>query len=595
MAETNVAAAYELYANGAFKEAEETCLAALQADPTNADAYRLLGRIARDVGRHEQAVQALMFAVRARPNDPYIAGELGMCMVLAGKPEEATTLLEQVAAAIPQDAMSHYWLGRAHLDQFHGARAARSFRTAFELDPLNEELLTLIGVALLSAGRGREAEAWLREYARKHPDSADALLNLASSIRQQTRLDESAQVYSRVLELDPDNAGAIAALSRHHRTKGDYQRAFQLVSEAIDRLGPQPHMVAQFARLSERDGRERDGIAMLERALAQPRLLPQQTIGLHFAMGHLQEKVGDYDAAWAAFERGNSLYPSAYNRERAELNTNELMSTFNAWTLSTMPRATHATDRPVFVVGMPRSGTTLVEQVLSSHPDCFGAGELLILPQLGYEMGRRLGGRWPVELSILNPDLVNEFSGRYLEHLSAVAPDARRVVDKLPHNFEFIGLMSVLFPQARVIHCIRSPLDVCISNYGTPLSPKHSYRPRLDTLGHAYNEYRKLMEHWRDNATIPILDVVYEDVVADLENQARRIIDFVGLPWDDRCLKFYEHSRAVATASTDQVRQPIYKSSQERWRRYEKHLGPLIEALRHGGTNIERPFVIRQM
>ena len=595
MAETTVAAAYELYGRGQFKEAEATCLAALRTDPANPDGYRLLGRLARDVGNHEQAVQALMFAVRARPNDPNIAGELGMSMVLAGRPEEATPLLDQVAAALPQDAMSHYWLGRAHLDQFHGAQAAKCFRTAFEIDPHNDELMTLIGVAMLSAGRGREAEPWLREFARKHPDSPEALLNLAYAIRQQTRLDEAAQIYLRVLEMDPDSAGATAALSRHYRTKGNYEKAFELVSTAIDRLGPQPHMVASYARLCERKDRVQDGIVMLERALSQPRLLPQQSLGLHFAMGHLQEAAGDYDRAWAAYEKGNSLYPATYNSERAEFNTTELQSTFNAWTLSTMPRATIPTDKPIFVVGMPRSGTTLIEQILSSHPDCFGAGELLTLPQLGYELGRRLGGRWPTSLSALTPDVANEFAGRYLEHLNAVAPDALRVVDKLPHNFEFIGLMSVLFPQARVIHCIRSPLDVCVSNYGTPLSPKHAYRSRLESLGHAYNEYRKLMEHWRDNATIPVLDVVYEDVVADLEHQARRIIDFVGLPWDDRCLKFYEHSRAVATASTDQVRQPIYKSSQERWRRFEPHLAPLIETLRKGGTNIERPFIVRQM
>ena len=244
---------------------------------------------------------------------------------------------------------------------------------------------------------------------------------------------------------------------------------------------------------------------------------------------------------------------------------------------------------------MPRSGTSLVEQVLSSHPDCYGAGELLTLSQIAMEMGHRLGGRWPTALANLTPEVANEFSGRYLDHINTLAPDAKRVVDKLPHNFKYIGLMSVLFPGARVIHCIRNPLDVCVSNYGTQLSPIHTWRPRLETLAHAYNQYRSVMEHWRSEATIPILDVVYEDTIADVEKQARRIVDFVGLPWDEQCLKFYEHSRAVRTASTDQVRQPIYQSSKERWRRYEKHLGPLIEGLKKGGTNIERPFAVERI
>ncbi|HZW08940.1 MAG TPA: sulfotransferase [Phycisphaerales bacterium] len=594
MSQATVAGALELYNRGQFKEAEQTCLDALRSDPTNADGYRLLGRIARDVGRYEQAVEALKFAVRARPGDPNLAGELGMSMVLAGKPEEATPLLEQVAAALPNDALSHYWLGRAHLAQFHGARAARHFRTAYELAPQNEEIMSMIGAGLLSAGRGREAEPWLREYARKHPESAEAKLNLASALRQQTRFDEAAQLHQQVLAADPDNAGAIAGLARYYRSQGKYDEALRLVTGALDRLGPKADIATSYAILCERGDRVQDGIAMVERALAQGPLVPQAALGLHFAMGRLQEKAGNYDGAWEAFSRGNALYPNTYNAQRAEFVTNDLMNTFNAWTFSGMPKARIATDKPVFVVGMPRSGTTLVEQILSSHPECFGAGELLILPQLGVELARRLGGRWPAGINAITPELADEYASRYLEHLSAVAPDARRVVDKLPHNFTMIGLMCVLFPQARVIHCIRAPLDVCVSNFATPLSPEHNYRPRLDTLGHAYNEYRKLMEHWRDNATIPILDVVYEDLTADVERQARRIVEFVGLPWDDRCLRFYEHSRAVTTASTDQVRQPIYQSSKERWRHYEKHLGPLIATLKEGGTNIERPFVVQK-
>jgi len=595
MSPPTVAQAFELYREGRFKEAEQACLEALRADPANAEGYRLLGRLARDVERYDQAVEAMKFAVQTRPNDPRIAGELGMTMVLAGKVEEATPLLEQVAAALPNDAMSHYWLGRAYLDQFRGARAARCFRTAFELDPTNDELMTMIGVAMLSAGRGREAEPWLREYARKHPDSPAAVLNVAAALRQQIRTEESAALYVRVLQMDPDNQSAIASLARHYRTKGDYATALRLVSEAIDRLGPQAHIASAYALLCERGGRIEEGIALVERTLAQGAMRPQDALGLHFAMGRLQERAGNYDAAWAAFEKGNALYPATYDPAQAEHAAAELTSTFNAWTLSGMPRASIPTDKPVFVIGMPRSGTTLVEQILSSHPDCFGAGELLVLPQLSQELGRRLGGRWPVALTALTQEAADEFAGRYIEHISALAPEAKRIVDKLPHNFVMVGLMSVLFPQARVIHCIRNPLDVCVSNFATPLSPRHTHRSRLENLGHAYNEYRKLMEHWRDNATIPILDVVYEDTVADVEKQARRIIDFVGLPWDDRCLKFYEHSRAVTTASTDQVRQPIYQGSKERWRRYEKHLGPLIEALRKGGTNIERPFVVQPL
>lgn len=588
--------AFKLHQAGDNSAAEAACVAWLERSPQDVRAMRLLGTIARETDRPEAAVEALGAALQIEPNNPYIAGELAAGLVLANRIEEAIPLLEALVKALPDEAISHFWLGRAYLGQFHGSKAAKEFRRAYELAPDNDNILHMIGLALLSAGRGREAEPWLREFARKHPDSSAAVFDLSVSLQQQVRLEEAVTLYHRALELDPDNAPAIASLVRYYRTNNRYDEALALITAALDRLGPHPALAAVYARVCDRAGKVDHGISVIREILKdREQHSPQRRIGLHFGLGQLEEKAGNYDAAWEAFEDGNSLFPSTYSAQLQELAYEQLRNTFNTWTLTSMPKATIPTDKPVFVVGMPRSGTTLVEQILSSHPECFGAGELLTLSQLAVELGRRLGGQWPEAVSAIVPEVANEYAGRYLDHINSLAPDAKRVVDKLPHNFKYIGLMSVLFPGARVIHCIRNPLDVCVSNYGTPLSPKHTWRPRLDTLAHAYNQYRGIMEHWHANATIPILDVVYEDTVADVERQARRIVEFVGLPWDEKCLKFYEHSRAVATASTDQVRQPIYQSSKERWRRYESHLGPLIEALRAGGTNIERPFAVERL
>lgn len=586
--------AFSLYNEGRLEEAEAKCLEGLSQNQQDVAGMRLLATIARETDRPAQAVEMLTFAVRLQPQNSYLAGEMAASLVLAGRADEAFPALEALVKDLPEHAISHYWLGRAYLAQFHGTRAARCFRTAYELDPHNDQILHMIGVGFLSAGRGREAEPWLREYAKKNPESSVAVFDLSVSLQQQVRLEEAAELYQRALRLDPDNAGAIAALGRYYRTYGRYAEARTLVRDAIDRLGPKPALAAVYAFLCDREGHAEEGIAEITRVIESQTVTPQSGIGLYFGLGRLQERAKNYEEAWAAFSKANNMFPSLYNAQLAETATTDLQNTFNAWTLSTMPKATVPTDKPVFVVGMPRSGTTLVEQILSSHPGCFGAGELLTLSQLAVELGRRLGGRWPVSVNAITPELANEFAERYLDHINALAPDAGRVVDKLPHNFKYLGLMSVLFPGARVIHCIRNPLDLCVSNYGTPLSPQHTWRPRLETLAHAYNEYRKIMEHWRSEATIPILDVVYEDTIGNVEAQARRLLDFVGLEWDERCLKFYEHSRAVATASTDQVRKPIYQSSKERWRRYENHLGPLIEGLKAGGTNIERPFDVER-
>ncbi len=590
-----IAQAYELYKSGDNAQAEAACVKWLEQSPQDIPAMRLLGTIARETDRPEKAVEALGFALQLDPNNPYIAGELAASLVLANRISEATPLLEALVKQLPEHAISHYWLGRAYLGQFLGTKAAQCFRQAYELAPENDNILHMIGVAFLSAGRGRDAEPWLRQFAKKNANSSIAVFDLSISLQQQVRLDEAAVLYQRAIELDPDNAPAIAALARFHRNYNRYDEALTLITEALDRLGPHPALAAVYSRLCDREGKVDEGIRVIRGILDDSdALTPQRSVGLFFGLGRLEEREGNYDQAWDAFTRGNQLFPSLYQPQQQELLTEELKNTFNAWSLSTMPKATIPTDKPVFVVGMPRSGTTLVEQILSSHPECFGAGELLTVSQMAGELSRRLGGRWPTAISNLTPDLANEFSSRYLELINSLAPDAKRVVDKLPHNFKYIGLMSALFPGARVIHCIRNPLDVCVSNYGTPLSPQHTWRPRLETLAHAYNQYRSIMEHWRADATIPILDVVYEDTVGDVERQARRIVDFVGLPWDDRCLKFYEHSRAVVTASTDQVRQPIYQTSKERWRRYENHIGPLIDGLKAGGTNIERPFSVER-
>jgi len=510
--------AYSLLQEGRLDEAQKTCVDLLQREPRNVTGMRLLAQIANKADKPELAVQALEFAMVLEPTNPHLAGEMGASLILAGRAADATAMLEALVQTMPKNPVAHYWLGHAYLGQFYGAKAARCFRTAYELEPNNDEILRMIGVSLLSAGRGRDAEPWLRQYAKAHPVEARSWVDLSTALQQQVRLDEAAELDKHALQLDPDNPAALAALGRYHRTCGRYHEAFAIVRGGLERLGPEPALASIFAFLCDRDELAEEGLQVLEQAFRERESKsPQGRIGLYFGLGRLYERTGQYDKAWEAFHTANQFYAPLYNARVAETHTAELQNTFNAWTLSVMPKATIDTSRPVFIVGMTRSGTTLTEQILSSHPDCFGAGELLTLTELSAELSRRLGGRWPTAVSNITPQLANEFAERYLEHIHSLDPTATRVVDKLPHNFRFVGLMSVLFPGARVIHCIRNPLDVLVSNYGTPLSPRHTWRTRLDTMAHAYNEYRKIMEHWCREATIPILDVVYEDTIADVE------------------------------------------------------------------------------
>jgi hypothetical protein len=233
---------------------------------------------------------------------------------------------------------------------------------------------------------------------------------------------------------------------------------------------------------------------------------------------------------------------------------------------------------------MPRSGTTLVEQILASHPEGAGAGELPDVIGMATGLPRVLGvpEAYPECVADLDRAALDRLAEGYLKRVQGRFPDARRVVDKMPQNFLHLGLIALLFPKARVVHCVRDPLDTCLSCYTTAFAVPHDYARDLGHLGRYYRAYARLMQHWRrvfEALDRPLLELPYEDVVADLEGRTRTLLAFVGLPWDERCLRFHETRRDVGTASYDQVRRPIYNTSIGRWKRFERHLGPLKAAL----------------
>jgi hypothetical protein len=247
-----------------------------------------------------------------------------------------------------------------------------------------------------------------------------------------------------------------------------------------------------------------------------------------------------------------------------------------------LPRATGDSRRPVFILGMPRSGTTLVEQILGCHPAVYPGGELQALRLVARDSAAAdwaAGESYPEYLDDLSVGRANRLAGQYLAAVDALDRDANHVTDKQPLNFLILDMVELLFPRSRVIHCVRGALDTCLSCYMTNFEVLNAFKFDLAHLGAYYRDYLRLMEHWKRVLTVPILEVRYEDVVLDTRGQVRRILDFLELPWDERCLRYYENSRFVGTASVDQVRKPIYTASIGRWKHYEKHLGPLIKAL----------------
>ena len=591
MPRTHLNTAQKLYQSGQYTEAERACRLALKAKPGDGQATRLLGQITRRTGKAKESIAIFQQLGRARPNDIQLLGELGASMTAAGLHTHALPILNRAVKALPNAAQWKIHLARCLLGLFQTNEAITLLEQALTQSPDDSDAHFLLANAYLNAARRTEAEPHARAYLAHHPTSVPGRAMLANILEYQGKLDEAITLLEETLGPDRQHIGtpaydqATGGLIRCLSAQGRYDEALK-VCEPLTLARPTPTLVQAIAPLYLSQKRHAELQPLLERTLDSDTLPTPDRASLLFSLAQAHRALGQHDEAFDTFTRANECYPDTFDRaHKRELYT-EIRRVFSKEAIATAPRATLDASDCVFIVGMPRSGTSLIEQIIDAHPNAHGCGELVFLPHAIDALATTLGTRPPTCFAHATAEDLDQGARLYLDQLRALAPEAARLTDKLPHNFEMLGLINRMLPGARVIHCRRNPVDTCVSAYCTQLSAWHSYATRLDTLGWAYAQYADLMRHWHEVCDLPLLDVQYEAVVADLDTQARRIIEFVGLPWDDRCLRFYQTTRAVTTASVEQVRQPIYTSSVARWKRDEAHLAPLLEALAAAGVEI---------
>jgi tetratricopeptide (TPR) repeat protein len=433
-----------------------------------------------------------------------------------------------------------------------------------------------------SEGLDDRAGMHLQELAADNPEFAFGHSSLAEWYLVHGMVESALDASAKAIALSPDNVGVRGARAKALTIAGKMDAALDLVVRSVDSGQITAPMVELYAQMAARHGQVERAYALLKRLLADGGLSNETEYSLRFTLVGLLENLGHYDEAFAEATHANKRLAGTFDCDAHERLINGRIAFFTPLRAQSLPRATYRSDKPVLVVGMPRSGTSLVEQILASHPAVYGAGELDLLHWtfMGtLKMLRANLDEYPACLTGMSLDQVDGMAQIYLEPLLAMKPSAARIIDKMPFNFLNLGLVSVLLPGARIIHCRRDPVATCVSCYMAGFSVGKEFKGNLKTLGRFYRLYQRLMDHWKSVLDLRILDVDYEEVVADTAGQARRMVDFLGLPWDDRCLKFYETERPCATASAGQVRRPIYKSSLERWRHYEKYLGPLLEGL----------------
>ncbi|WP_161957187.1 tetratricopeptide repeat-containing sulfotransferase family protein [Aestuariivirga litoralis] len=596
-----------------LRTAESCFSAALELVPGRPSVLTNLSIVHTRQGRLEEALALAQAAVKAEPGNPLLLLQLGVVQLKLGKAGEALISLEAASAADPSLAEACNGRGNA-LTALHRHEAAlESFERAIRLKPGHAEAYVNRGRVLRLLGRQDEALASYRQAITLRPGQAEAHNNLGNLLKDLGRFDEALASYDTAIGLRPDYAEALSNrgnvlcdLNRLDEAEASYQHAAAAGGPAEAWLGlarirsetgrfPEalemyekarridPDRVEALCGIAENRRFETDDplIPEYDRLLALRHLTDEDRARLHHALGKISNDLARHDDAITHYGRGKRLLSTRFDLAGQARTYEALMATFDKPFFAARQGFGSADQRPVFVVGMPRSGTTLTEQILASHPRVEGLGELPDLPRLAKALGGEPfdAARFTAAAADLSSGAAAALARRYCEAYARVAPESLRLVDKQPHNYEWLGLIALMFPNARIIHCRRDPLDTCLSMYMQKFNGNHGYNQDLSVLGGYYRNYEMLMAHWHAVLPIAIHEVVYENVVADLEAEARALVSFIGLDWDAACLDFHLKERRVDTPSRWQVRQPLYDRSVGRWRHYERHLGPLRQAL----------------
>jgi Flp pilus assembly protein TadD len=537
-------------------------------------------------GNLEWAAAAYESILVADPDQPDALYLLGVVSLQKGDPKRAAMLIARAAALRPDDSVIHANLAEANRALGDNEGAIVAYQTAVRLDPNHPDIHSNLALALASRGDLEAATTHYRAAIQLKPDFAAAHHGLGKVLQTQGRLDLARDCFALAVRFMPDHATCHVSLAHLFEQLGELDQAMTAFREAL-RCDPRhPGALARMAsRL--RDKLSPADQTAIEDLLADPALPLMPAIQLRLSLAQALDARGEFDRAAALSMEANAIQLADfrnrgwhYDPARHRLFIDKLMESFSPEFFEQVRGFGIDTERPVFIVGLPRSGTTLTEQILASHPRMHGAGELKLARRMFETLpGAELYGGMPFDfLPSLDHACVQSLGGRYLNELSAINQEADRVVDKMPDNTIYLGLIATVFPRAKIIHCRRDLRDVALSCWMTDfLEVRWACDP--DLIARRIHEHERLMEHWRRVLPAPMLEVDYEDVVSDLEKWSRAIVAWCGLEWDPACLEFHKTKRPVQTSSVVQVRQPIYKRSIGRWKNYERTLSRLFTGL----------------
>ena len=598
----------------AFAEAEVELRKALDSKPDIPKALRELSAALFGQGKGDEAVGCLQRIVNLDPGKSVAHFDLSSAFARIGKNEEAQAALQESFRLDPkrQNLFEAIRLQRDGRPK----DAEMRLREILRDDPTNVTATRALGSIALEEGRYKLATRLLRNAVKLAPDYFAAWVDLSRALTEFEQFDDARDAVAELIKLEGSLAYPYVLLGNLESKVGDYEAAVTAFEAALNRQADNGGALAGLGHALKTVGRQEqaidryrscvqryptfgeawwslanlktfrfsdDEVAVMEQHVDEERLGDETRVNINFALGKAYEDRGDYDKAFHRYDMGNQLRRphEVYDPVQNEALHDQIIEMITPQFIE--ENASHAEQRndPIFIVGLPRSGSTLIEQILASHSQVDGTHELPDLPRVIRTINQwQIHGKgYPVAVPLLEPVHIKELGKQYLDATQRYRKGASRFTDKMPNNFSMVGLLALILPNAKIINARRHPLDSCMGSYKQLFYRGQSFTYDLVELGEYYLDYQRIMDHWHKVLPGRVLDVHYENMVANQDDETRRLIEFCDLPWEDACLRFYETDRAVNTASSEQVRQPIYSKSINSWRRFESHLGPLVEVL----------------
>ncbi|MES0879846.1 tetratricopeptide repeat-containing sulfotransferase family protein [Roseibium sp. SCP14] len=571
------------YDDGQLERAKALHAKALDLDPNHVASLNNLGSISRDEKELEQAVETYRKALRLQPHNLEVANNLSTVLIEMDRLEDAQIEVARILAGHPNDIEAVANQARIHLSRLDLDAAEATFRRVLALDPERDVAYLGLSQVLLEKNHPEAARAAAEEALNKAPENAGNLHQLGVCYNALSKPEKAREFYDRALRVDPAFKASLIGRAHLHMELGemDVARASFAEVHRLDAADVSP--LIGLSRIDKIRDAEDPVFKALEHQLPNAAAMsPANQIAFRFGLGDCYDALGRFDEAFEQYAQGAALKRSKihYDAEARDRQVDAIVDCFTPEFIDSLRPFANPSAKPVFVLGMPRSGTTLTESILASHRSVFGAGELTDLQRFfGFDNGNS-HQPYPLNLTGSTGEALQALAGRYVACLDGYSAEAAHVTDKMPSNFNLVGLIHALLPNAKIVHVRRNGMDTCLSCFTRLFDRSQHQSYDLVELGRYYNGYRRLMDHWEKMLPAEAFYTLdYQSLVEDPTGQSRALLEACDLPWDDACLAFHTAKRRVKTASITQVRQPVYKSSVEKWRRYEKHLKPLASVI----------------